>query len=369
MGVGIAIGMSVPLVSLTVARAGYDEVTVGLLATIYSATMMVSSWAVPWVIRRIGGFNTLFWGVIGAAAFILMFPLFVGYLAWALLRVFTGLFNSWNWVTSEIWVNRLAAAPGGGRLIGIYATCFALGLALGPGILVLTGTEGWFPFAVTAGLMILSTLPLLLARNLIPPMDAHPPKGALWNTVRMAPLVIFGSLVCGVGEGVMFAIFPLWGLELGLNETVAVLTVKAVAIGNLFMQPLLGMAADRRSVPMLMILCGTLCLCSMVVLVGQEAGSVLFWGALLLVGGFNAGFYTLSMILMARRFDASHLPTANAAFVSAYTFGMIIGPMMGGWALQAYPPHGVMVPIAAVTILFIVVYVRFRGGSLQTQGS
>lgn len=359
IGVGIAMGMSIPLVSLVVARSGYSDGMVGLMATIYSATMLLSATTVPWVIRRIGGFGATFWGMLLAALFILLFPLAMGFVAWTLLRILTAIFNSWNWVASEVWVNRLASAPGGGRLIGIYSTCFALGLVIGPLILNVTGTEGMVPFVITAGLMAISAVPVLIARNFVPPMEARPPEGAFRATFRAAPLLIFGSLVCGVGEGLMYAMFPLWGLELGLTEALAVLTVTAVALGNVSLQPVFGWVAERWPVEPVMAICAVVGLIGIGVLLLQTPASAIFWSALFVVGGFNAAFYTLSMVIVSRSFDAQTLPSANAAFVSAYTFGMLIGPGFGGIFLQLLPPHGVMLPLVGMTVLFLVAYSRF----------
>lgn len=356
IGIGMAIGMSVPLVSLVLAREGYSALTIGLVATVYSAAMMVTTWMVPWLIRTVGGVAAVVLGIVGAAFFIALFPFVTGLAAWILIRILTGVTNAWNWVASEVWVNRLAAGPGGGRLIGFYATAFAGGLFLGPLVLSVTGTEGTLPFLTTAGLMLLSVIPVLLVRHLAPPLAEAPPKGQVFRTIRVAPLVIVGGIVCGLGEGVMFALFPPWAVNLGLSEALAVLTVTAVAAGQLGLQPLIGWMAERTAVPRLMAAAAILTLIGLAMLPMVAVGGAGFWFALFVVGGFNAGFYTLSLVLVARRFDPSTLASANAAFISAYTFGMILGPAIGGAAQDWLPPHGVLLPLVGINILFLAIY-------------
>lgn len=368
VGVGIAIGMSVPLVSLVLERAGYSAFTIGMVATLYSAAMMVTTWMVPWLIRTVGGVRAVIFGIVGAAIFTAVFPFVSGLAAWILIRILTGVTNAWNWVASEVWVNRLATGPGGGRLIGFYATSFAAGLTIGPLILVFTGTQGALPFLVTSGLMLISVIPVLLVRHLAPPLEKAPPRGAVFRTIRVAPLVIIGGIVCGTGEGVMFALFPPWAVNLGLTEALAVLTVTAVAAGQLGLQPLIGWLAERNPVPRLMAVAAVLTLVGLAALPLVTVGAPSFWIALFVVGGFNAGFYTLSLVLVGRRFDPATLASANAAFISAYTFGMIIGPAIGGAAQDLMPPHGVLVPLVGINILFLAIYAVRRLRPIRPTG-
>ena len=69
------------------------------------------------------------------------------------------------WSASEAIINELADDDWRGRIIGIYGSAGAAGFALGPLILLITGTEGLLPFLITALIVVAASVPLFLLRN------------------------------------------------------------------------------------------------------------------------------------------------------------------------------------------------------------
>ena len=61
---------------------------------------------------------------------------------------------------SEAVINELVEDDWRGRIIGMYGSAGAAGFALGPVVLILTGTEGLLPFIVTAAFIGVASLPL-----------------------------------------------------------------------------------------------------------------------------------------------------------------------------------------------------------------
>jgi len=75
------------------------------------------------------------------------------------------------------------------------------------------------------------------------------------------------------------------------------------------------------------------------------------WPALLLVfvwGGFIAGIYTVGLAHLGSSFKGQDLAAANAAFSILYAIGSLVGPGIGGLAIDAWQPYGLLVAVGAL---------------------
>ena len=70
-------------------------------------------------------------------------------------------------------------------------------------------------------------------------------------------------------------------------------------------------------------------------------------------GGAVAGYYTVGLVLLTERFDAADLASANTTFIMAYTAGMVVGPALGGGAMDLWRPHGLIPVLALPAIGFL----------------
>ena len=359
-GVGLCIGMATPLVSLTLESRGYSSSDIGLVAGAYGAAVLVAGPLVPKVAHRIGVLTTLFLGTSVAAVAMALFP-FAGYLAlWLVLRIAMGAANAFDWIVSETWVNSLADESNRGRIVGLYATVWGGGVAGGPLVLHVIGTAGDTPFLVGAAIMALAFLPVLLARRVIPPITSRYRAGALIPTVASAPGPMAAGLLAGLGEGAVFALFPVYAIGVGATASTAVLLIAVFAAGNLALQPPIGWLADRADRSRLLLGVAAIALACPVVLpfaFGWQPG---LWVTIFLWGGAVAGFYTVGLILLGQRFAGGDIASANTAFVMAYTVGMMVGPVLCGLAMRVWAPHGFVAAMAVMAGLFLALVAHRR---------
>ena len=231
-----------------------------------------------------------------------------------------------------------------------------IGLALGPILLSLTGSEGALPFAVGAAVLAVAVVPAILARRSCPDLD-HAPGHSPVGYVVAAPVATLGVLAFGAVESGGLSFLPLWGLAAGLDETRAAWLLTAVGLGNVLLQIPLGLLADRFDKRRL------LAAVSLVGVVGAAAlpltaASLPATLAVLFVwGGIIAGLYTVGLSALADRFHGSDLAGANAAFVAMYGLGMLIGPAAIGVGLDAAPRAGAPAVMAGFFALHLVVLV------------
>ncbi|MBX6320462.1 MAG: MFS transporter [Rhodospirillaceae bacterium] len=363
-GVGIAFGALVPLVGLLLDRRGIGATWIGLNAAMFPiATIMVGP-VLPRLVARLGTLRSMYLGLGLSAAFSALFPVLPEVWAWFVLRYLIGVAAGMHWVVSETWINSIATDRDRGLVMGIYATVLAAGFALGPSMLNLTGIDGAPPFMVVAVALLLSAAPLALAAEVAPAMPARPERG-LRPLIAVAPAVMVAAVVGGFVDSALFALLPVYGLALGLDQTDAVLLLTAFIGGNVLLQVPLGWIADRTSRRGVLLACVAVALLGTVLLPllakgGPAAGRALLWPTLFVWGGTAFGIYTVGLSLLAERFPRAELAAANTAFVMAYETGSLSGPVTAGGAMDALGPHGLVITVAVVCALFLLASLRRR---------
>ena len=346
-GVGISLGLATPLVSVFLEARGYGSGTIGLTASTYAMATLALAAFVPVLASRYGAVRCAVVGGLAAAAALAAFPHMGGLAAYLLLRVIMGIGNSLEWIISETWINRLATERDRGRVVALYATVWGSGVGVGPLVLQVTGTEGSLPFVVGSVLMVLTTVPVLLVRRRLPSLRPDGKRTGLSLIVRGAPVAMLAGLLCGYTEGAFFSLAPVYALEMGATTAAAVAFSSVFAIGSVALQPPTGWLADRVDRTRLLLATALLALACTIGLPLLTSHQVALWPTIFIWGGAAAGFYTLGLVRLGQRFAAQDMASANAAFIMAYTTGMIIGPSVTGVVMSGLGPGLFPLPFAA----------------------
>lgn len=345
--IGTTLSFSYPLLSFVLARNGVPSDLIGLNAAFSGLAVFVLAPWLPRLINRLGPVASVALGQAICILCFLAFPLDVDLVTWTILRFCLGGGIVIAWVACESAVNALADEASRARIMGVYATLFCLGYALGPLLVGVTGTDGVLPFAVAALLIVSSVPPLFAARGAAEAMAA-PGSSDLPRVVRLAPVALLTILAFGCVETTIFVLMPIYGLELGHTEQAASVLLSVLIAGNVLFQVPIGWLADRTSRLVTLIGC---------VLVGL--GSLLLWPwlmdqpglalpCLLVGGGALGGLYSLSLTLLGERFRGGDLAVANTAFVLLYQIGAMAGPASVGGLMQRFGPHALPVALALV---------------------
>ncbi len=161
--VGIILSGISPLLSLNLEREGVSSTWIGLMGATPSLAVVSVIALIPLVIRRIGAAPSLYAGSGLALAMLLLFPVFAPVPAWFVLRFVMALGLGLALVVSETWIMALAPPEKRGSIMGLYVTFFSAGLAIGPLLVGITGSEGALPFLAIAAVMAVAILPIPLA--------------------------------------------------------------------------------------------------------------------------------------------------------------------------------------------------------------
>ncbi len=276
-----------------------------------------------------------------------------------MLRFLLGLVGSNLFTASEAWINRLAGEADRGRVLGLYAATLSAGLGIGPLLLVATGVHGWTPFLVNAGITALAMLPLLAVRGGGSLDLSRDQAGLSLRIVRRAPLVFLAVALFGLFEMALMVLLPIWSVRHGMPARTAAGTVAGVYLGAIALQVPVGWVSDRRSRRAALLLSGAVGAAGAVLLTVLPVSGFWLFALLFVWGGIASAIYPVALSMAGDRFPGSELVAANAAVISAYGFGSLAGPVLGGAAMDAWDPQGLP---AMFVVLFGVFLVLARWG-------
>lgn len=355
----LTFAITTPLLAVRLAAQGFGGGWIGLNTGAGAAAILAVTLVTPWLGRRLGSFPALMVSILVMALGVGLLPLWQGIGPWFALRILMGAGIAVHWVISEVWINSVAGDADRGKVIGLYVAALGFAYVVAYPLLLVIGIDGDLPFLIVTMMILAAGLPILLARRLVPVLPPAPAGGGM-GALRQQPMVFVAALVAGVAIAVVLSFLLLYAERLGFTERGALAVLSCVAIGNVLLQVPIGMLVDRGGAERLLVALSALGLAGLLLMPWLQPMGILRWPFLFVWGGSLGGFYTLSLTLLGRRFRGAALPGANAAFVVVYEVGGLMGPVLTGFSLQLWNPHGALAVLALAYALFIPVCLMAR---------
>ncbi len=227
-------------------------------------------------------------------------------------------------MVSEIWMNVVVEEKRRGRVMAVYGMMVALGMALGPLVLQVTGVYGPAPFLTCAGLALLVALPLLPYWKTSPEIT-HSSDSGFGIVLLAAPLALFGAFACGLGEQVAFSFLPVYAVGAGVSAETGALWLSAFVMGNVVLQWPIGWLADHADRRAVLGGCTGASAVLVVVLSLMPAQSFGVIGVVMVWGGISFAIYPVALALLGQSFKGGDIARANTAFSMIYIVGGLIG--------------------------------------------
>ena len=163
--VNLVYGITFPLLALVLDAQDVSKTLIGLNTVSQAAAIFAIAPLAPRLLARIPAARLMQYATILLALLFILAGWFPNVYFWFPLRFVMGALTALLWISSEALINELAPERSRGRIVGIYTSLGSAGFALGPLLLVLTGSEGLLPFVCTSAMILLAGVPLLRSRN------------------------------------------------------------------------------------------------------------------------------------------------------------------------------------------------------------
>ncbi len=354
--------MMYPLLTVILETQGVSGTLIGISTMVQAVGSLIVTPFLPAIMRRTGLAALMATSAVAEMILFLMLYLTQDVWAWMPLRILLGVCGSIAFYGSEYWIIALAPPARRGNVVGVYAFMVAATLGIGPLMLTVIGYEGLLPFALPMMLCVAGAIPALLARRHAPRFSGEGslqevPRFILGNPTICFAVVLFGALEAGV-----LSLLPAWGVRAGIGADAAVTLIGIAGFGTVFIQPLMGPAADRWNRRTLLALCAAVCAALMVAIPFLYGLRLTLWIMVFLWGGISAGLYTVALVELGARYDGRMLAVGNAALVMGYSFGALVGPPLAGGMMDAVPPHGMLYSLAVGCVIYLVLLLR-RGAA------
>ncbi len=336
---GFSQGMLLPLIAVILEQSGVSSSINGLHATGLYLGVLIASPFMEKPLRRFGFKPVIMAGGLLVLSSLAFFPLWESLWFWFLLRLFIGIgdhmlhFGTQTWITSTTPQHKL------GRNIAIYGFFFGLGFTAGPVMTRFAEVDPALPFFLSSGASLIIWLSLFTIRNELPHKDFDGTHeggtfkrfAAAWKIGWAAFLPPFAY---GFLEASLHGNFPVYALRTGIDVSSVSIILPAFAGGSLISQLPLGVLSDRigrRKVLLYTMFSGTAVFVSAGFI---QHSAVLLFTSFLVAGMLVGSVFSLGISYMTDLLPKHLLPAGNLMCGISFSVGSILGPFLGGLAIE-----------------------------------
>ena len=328
--VNLVYGITFPLLALVLDSQGVSKSLIGLSTIVQAAAVLAIAPFAPGLMTRFAPSRLMQTMTVALALLFIIAGLFPNVWFWFPLRLIIGAATALLWIASEALINELAVERWRGRIISIYASVGAAGFALGPLLLIFTGSEGMTPFVATSVMTLLAGLPLFFVVHKRLELSEGDHTG-IWKVFLLAPVIMLANLAYAAGAESMLTFFPLYGMHLGMTKEFALGLITIIGAGGMVLALPLGWVADHvnRMGMLVVVLLMTMAALLAFPYALQLESSMVFLFAFGF-GGVEGMIYTLGVVLIGERFRGAQLAAATTAFSACWGAGTMLGPLLVG---------------------------------------
>jgi len=335
---GLTYGLSAPLISLELSDAGYSETLIGANSAMYAIGVLLVAPTLPGLSRRLGFGKLAKGALLMAGALFAVFPAVPFFWLWFPLRAALGAASETLFVVSEAWLNQITTEAKRGKTIAIYVTALSGGIALGPAILTLVGRQEALAFVIGAVLALLACLFLQFSRPHEVRLERETDESP-FRYLRLVPVAVAAAALNAALESAGLSLLPLYAIQLGWPEQSATLLLTVLLIGSILLQLPIGWVGDRMNRRRLVVILAAISAAGALVWPAALAHAWLAYPLLFVWGGAFVGIYTTTIAILGDRYKGSELVSVYALLSIAWGLGALVGPLIGGMAMEI-APHG-----------------------------
>jgi MFS family permease len=347
---GFAFGMTYPLLSLILESRGVSSDMIGINSAMLPIGILLISPLIPLLAARYGARNVAIVAALATAMAILSYKAFDTLSAWFLIRLVQGMTIATLFVLSEAWIVGSAGDHNRGKIVAIYASVLSASFGAGPLLISFIGIEGWTPFLLGATVVTLGVIPFIFIREDAQGEPEETRPSGILSFAQKAPMLLAAVGAFAIFDAASLSLFPVYGLQNGLDLASAANILTALILGNVLLQFPIGWLCDRFATRHVMAGCALITALTLLLLPAFISSS-LRWPLLVVMGTAGYGVYTVSLVALGSRFKGIELINGSASFAIIWGFGALFGSVSGGLSMLASASHGLPLSLALVYLL------------------
>ena len=348
-------GLLSVLLPLRMQEAGFNTTEIGIMTAGFATGFFLGCFYGPVLIQRIGHIRAFACFATVLSALTLALAIDTDLALWTSARLLSGICFAGLLNVSDSWIAGETRPAMRGRVMSVYMIFYKAAQALGPLVFTFSAISGNWHFMLVSALFSLSLLPVALREGGNPTAPLKQRMG-LRQVYQTTPLAVVGCMCLGMSNSPMNNLIAIYGIEIGLEISGAVMLSAALQVGALSMQWPMGWASDKRDRRKVMIF-GMLMMALFSAIIAFVPPMPL-WGYVILVGflgGFAMSIYPIVLAHAADYVSPKQMVPLCATLMLAFAVGMSIGPITGSLAMDILGPQGLFIH----TIFFSLVFVCF----------
>ena len=351
-------GLQGTLIGIRGEIEGFSTIELSIVMSAYFVGFLGASQLVPELIRRVGHVRVFAALASFISAVLIAYPLLTNPIFWSVGRVVIGFCYCGVYITAESWLNNSVDNEKRGQALSLYMIVQMVGIVSAQGVLALGNPNGYSLFIIISILVSISFAPILLSISPAPAFE----RTKLMTLSRLftsSPLACVGMFLLGGVFSAQFGMSAVFGVQIGLSLSQISLFVASFYIGAMIFQYPIGWVSDKmdRRLLILLISAASATGSASAYFAGGYFFALVF--AAFLVGGLTNPLYSL-LIAHANDFiEYEDMASAAAGLLFVNGVGAVSGPIIIGYAMNAFGPE-IFFVIIALLMATLAIYAGYR---------
>ncbi|TNF57864.1 MAG: MFS transporter [Rhodobacteraceae bacterium] len=352
-----------PLDALSGLVLDFTTTEIGILGSAHFLGFFIGCWWAPRLMGSVGHSRAFAAFTATGAIALLAHMLVTDPVAWALMRVASGLCVAGCYTVIEAWLQAKVTNETRGRAMGVYRVVDMTGSLAAQLVISVLEPASYVSYNILAILCCAALLPLTLTR-LPQPETPDAPRLRPMLAVEKSPLAVAGVVVAAVSSASFRMVGPLYGQQVGLAIDQIAWFLAAFVLGGAIAQFPVGWLADKYDRRWVLIWLSVAAIGSCIVTVmAQDMGTA---GVMLSAGLFGFTSFPIYSVAAAHAHDFAEdheRVELSAALMFFFAVGAIAAPWLASILIEAHGPPALFALIALahlVLVVFGVIRMRMR---------
>lgn len=343
-----------PLDAISGLTLGFDKEQIGFLGSAHFVGFFIGCWWVPRLMGNVGHSRAFAVCTALGAMGLIGHTLTEDPIAWAAMRIASGLCMAGCYTVIEAWLNAKVTNENRGRAMGTYRIADLSASLAAQLLIAVLPPAAYVSYNLLAILCCAALLPLTMTKASQPEIPDAPrlrPRLA-WNC---SPLAVAGVIVAALSSASFRMVGPIYGQEVGLEVGQIAFFLASFVLGGALAQYPLGWLADKYDRRWVLIWLSAIAIVSCAITMAASSTGTI--GVMLAAAFFGFTTFPIFSVSAAHANDfatSEQRVELSAALMFWYALGAIASPYISSALIDSFGPPALFAYVAAGHVLLIV---------------